>query len=127
MHASEWTSARIAADERPATLPVTVTTPGGRDLVLASTATPTQVANPNRTTLRSVVQLLVAFGLAAPEIVAIVLGYWDPQWLALAGAQIIAVHGAVTRIMAIPGVNAWITEHLAGLAAIPVETIRVRE
>lgn len=129
MHSSEWTSARIALDERHVDVdgPVVVTSAAGTDYPLASSVTPTQVANPTRTTVRSLVQLTVALGIAAPEIVAIVLGYWDPEWLALVGAQVVAVHGAVTRIMAIPGVNVWISEHLAFLAAIPIETIRVRE
>ena len=80
----------------------------------------TQVANPNRTTRRSIFQLVIAIASAAPIIVPIILGAWSPEWLVAALGQVLAVHGVVTRIMAIPGVNEWIVTHAPWLAPVKI-------
>ena len=76
--------------------------------------TPTQVAHPGRTTVRSVVQttLAVVVGIVVfgpPIIDAILVEDSLPDGLRAAllavSAVVVAVGGIATRIMAIPGVN----------------------
>lgn len=76
--------------------------------------TPTQVAHPGRTTLRTVVQTLVAVAvgivvLGPPIIDAIVAEPLVPEGLRTAllavSAAVVAIGGIAARIMAIPGVN----------------------
>lgn len=91
---------------------------------------PTQLANPRRTTKRAVFQLLVVLFPAIPAIALIVLDVWSPDWLVLVLGYVVAAHGAVVRIMALPGVNEWIKAHLPGLAPIPLvaaETLQLPE
>ena len=92
----------------------------GGTLAVPNDGVPTQVANPGRTTIRSLFQLAVALFSAVPVIVPIILGAWSPEWLAVALGQVVVVQGVVVRIMAIPGVNTWIKVYLPALAAIPL-------
>lgn len=111
------TTAPATVDERPSV-------PG----------TPTQIANPRRATLRTTVAALVGLVLVLnPVLVALVeilrelpegLSVPPVVFAVLNGAILLvaAVVGGVTRIMAIPAVNAWIVSYLPALAAIrPVE------
>lgn len=89
---------------------------------------PTQVEYPGKAVLRTVVQALAVL-IPGVNIVAAVLadylhtsaGVEVPAWeiLALNGAVLVtgAIIGGVTRIMAIPGVNAWLEKF--GLGAKP--------
>ncbi len=90
------------------------------DVVVTTTVAepvlPTQVANAGRTTWRSIFQLVLALVTALPQIVPIITGAWSPEWLTTVAVQVLLVHGVVTRIMALPGVNAWIEQHAAWLA-----------
>lgn len=83
---------------------------------------PTQVANAGRTTWRSIFQLVLAIASALPQIVPIITGAWNPEWLTTVAVQVLLVHGVVTRIMALPGVNAWIEAHAGWLAPSSVAT-----
>ena len=86
-------------------------------------AQPTQVSNPRRTTVRSLVQLALTLFTAVPAIVLIIQGIVGDEWLAAILVQVLAVHGAIVRFFALPGVNAWITENVPWLApAKPVES-----
>lgn len=76
---------------------------------------PTQVRFPNRATIRSVFQVLIGLAAIMPLIVA-------AAGLPTAGGivgGVLAVSAAVTRIMAIPGVNKFLEDHLPWLAAKP--------
>lgn len=84
-------------------------------------AQPTQVANPGRATLRTIVQVgvpaFVGLVLILPLILQAVveeLGAVLPPsvtaWLVGAAAAVTALAGAVARVMAIPGVNAWLSK-----------------
>lgn len=127
---------RVAVDERPDLLPSSVMLIATRqttaeidlpDLVaIASDAVPTQVANPRRTSWRTLLQLAIAIFSALPQIIPIVLGQWDPVWLSTVLGQVLAVQLVVTRIMAIAGVNAWLTENAPAIAAIPSAQIPSR-
>lgn len=91
---------------------------------------PTQVANPNRTSWRTFVQALIsgliALNVALPAIQAwlsappfdtafppVVYAFVNGAAVVLAGVAL-----GVTRLMAIPAVDAWINKYLPWLAAI---------
>lgn len=87
------------------------TTPDGK---IIEPGTPTQVAHPGRTTVRSVVQttLAVVVGIVVfgpPIIDAILVEDTLPEGIRAAllavSAVVVAVGGIATRIMAVPGVN----------------------
>jgi uncharacterized membrane protein len=77
---------------------------------------PSQVAHPSKAVLRTVVQTVVTLAAVIPLVVE-VIGDDSPVWLVpiLTGAVVLA--GVVTRIMAIPMVNGWLTS--VGLGATP--------
>lgn len=79
--------------------------------------TPTQVAHSSKAILRGIVQTGLAVLTVIPGIIAIITGQWDVEWLAAVGAQVLAVQAALTKIMALPVVNAWLTG--IGLGAEP--------
>lgn len=76
--------------------------------------TPTQTAHPWRATARTVFAAIVGALLILPVVVS-ALGLGGVPWLASA----VALAGAITRVLAIPAVNAWITEYLPFLAPTP--------
>ena len=76
--------------------------------------TPTQTQHPWRATVRTAVAGVVALLTVVPFIV--VSGHFET----VPGvAQLLVVSAAVTRVLAIPAVNAWLTEYLPWLAAAP--------
>lgn len=78
---------------------------------------PTQTAYPWRATVRTVFAALVALASIVPYIVtAAGLDGW-----AYAG-QVVIVAGAITRVMALPGVNDWISRFVPWLAPEPAPT-----
>jgi len=90
--------------------------------------TPTQSAHPWRATLRTAIAVgiptVLGLLVVLPEIIQVILdelGETMPDglrlWLVAAASLIVAISSAVTRIMAIPGVNAWLTS--LGLGASP--------
>lgn len=96
------------------------------------TQTPTQVARPWRTTLRTLVQnvlgAILVLGIIAPLVQQIILdeaGVHLPEraqaYLAAVVAGIVIVASILTRIMAIPQVEKWLRDRrlLSGLAAEP--------
>ena len=95
-------------------------------------STPTQVARPWRTTIRSALQTgisaVLLLGLVVPEVVEIVLeetGGAMPDGLRLvllgAAAAVTVASAIVTRVMAIPVVDDWLarTRFLNKVAADP--------
>lgn len=80
-------------------------------------ATPTQVSNPWRATLRTIFAALVAGATVIP--VVITQQHWDSTAI---GAQIIVVAGVITRVMAIPGVDSFLQKFAPFLATTPKET-----
>lgn len=75
---------------------------------------PTQSQYPWRAVARTVFAAIVALASLAP---AIISGANLDGWV-YAG-QVLAVAGAITRVMAIPGVNDWLTRFVPWLAAEP--------
>jgi hypothetical protein len=91
-------------------------------------STPTQTQWPWKATLRTAVQVgipaLITLVGVLPVVIQIVLdelGEHMPEglrvWLLAAAAGLTAAAAAITRIMAIPAVNAWLTT--IGLGAAP--------
>ena len=80
--------------------------------------TPTQVRRPWRATLRTVFQALVALAVMLPVLVE-ATGLRPDQWPWLAG--VLAVAAAVTRVMALPQVEAFLRRFLPFLATAPKE------
>ena len=104
----------------------------GSTLVIPNDGVPTQVANPSRAMLRTAVAAIIGLAAVLNPVLAVivdVLREIDPTvpipptvFVFLNGAILFttAVISGVTRILAIPGVNAWIVRYLPWLAAIPV-------
>lgn len=44
-----------------------------------------------------------------PQVVAIVNDQWNAEWLIAVGFQAVAINTVLTRIIAIPVVNTWLT------------------
>ena len=56
-----------------------------------------------------------------PQIIAIVQGQWDAVWLTGVAVQAVAINSALTAIIALPTVNAWLTT--IGLGSVPRSAI----
>lgn len=86
---------------------------------------PTQVAHPWKATIRTVIQTFLSvaavLALIAPEIEAFVAEWWPGSpvvaWIGIGAAFVASVAGVVTRVMAIPAVNEFLTK--VGLGATP--------
>lgn len=57
-----------------------------------------------------------------PQVIAIVQGQWDAAWLTPVAVQAVAINTALTAIIALPTVNAWLTK--IGLGSVPKAAIR---
>ena len=78
-------------------------------------AEPTQVRRPWQAVLRTIVAEILALAPLAPALVdAIGL----PRTTGV-GLVILTVSGAITRVLAVPGVDQWLTTRLPWLAADP--------
>lgn len=92
-------------------------------------STPTQVRFPLRAMLRTALAVILALGIVVPLAVEIILDEWAkaapvPEgaraWMLGSSAAIVAVSSALTRVMAIPTVNAWLGR--VGMSATPSTT-----
>lgn len=92
---------------------VVQTPPGQPDIVVVQ---PTQMRRPWRSTVRTVFQALIALAVVWPVVIQ-ALGL--PDWAWIAGS--LAVAAAITRLMALPGVETWLRQFLPWLAATPKE------
>ena len=73
---------------------------------------PTQVRNPRRALIRTIFSAAVSLAAITPFIVnALGVTATGGVW-----AAVLAVAGAITRVMALPGVNAWIESYVPWLA-----------
>ena len=88
-------------------------------------STPTQVQYPRRATIRSGFQAFVGACVLVPSIVAAVDSVpgvdfeHGPAWAVAGVAVVTGTAAAVTRVMAIPGVNEWIARYAPLLAPEP--------
>lgn len=81
----------------------------------------TQTRHPWRATARTVLAALVALLVIAPQII-MEAGLHETAY----GAQALAVMGAVTRVLAMPAVEAWLRRYLPWLAAEPPDGQQAR-
>ena len=58
-----------------------------------------------------------------PQVIAIIQGQWDAAWLTAVGVQAVAINSVLTGIIALPKVNAWLTQ--IGLGSVPKSAISV--
>lgn len=92
---------------------ITVTLPSVPPMQ-TGTVPPTQTLHPWRATVRTVAAGIVALLPVLPSAVAAA----GPQVLGWAGG-LLAVTGAVTRVLAVPAVDRWLTEYVPFLGARP--------
>ncbi|BCJ61612.1 hypothetical protein [Micromonospora endophytica] len=76
----------------------------------------TQTRHPWRATLRTIFAAVIGLLSLLPTI-ALAAGVDDVPLI----AQALGVAAAVTRILAIPGVDAWLRQHLPWLASAPAD------
>lgn len=84
---------------------------------MTDSTVPTQVRRPWRSTIRTVFQLVVALATLLPFVAAGV--YQDPDTVPAAVAQVLAAAAAITRVMALPQVEAFLRRFAPWLAAAP--------
>ncbi len=89
---------------------------------------PTQVKYPWRAALRTVLAYVVAAGIVVPAVWSIaqdtLAGYLSPEVVTAAAwtvGLIVAVSAFVTRVIAIPQVNDWLTK--LGVGAAPATAV----
>ena len=82
--------------------------------------TPTQTRRPWRATVRTIVQLVLAFATLAPLVAAGV--YTNADQAPAIVVQVLAVAGAITRVMALPEVEQFLRRFAPWLAADPDPT-----
>lgn len=101
-----------------------------REILPGNEGVPTQVANPGRATKRTAAAVVVGVLLALPVVNSVLLIVQEelqgqaefviPGWVWIVLNASIAAIGivtsVVTRILAIPAVNDWVSRHLPGLA-----------
>jgi hypothetical protein len=71
--------------------------------------------------LRTAFSTLLTVLPIAPQIIAIVNEQWSSEWLIAVGVQAVAINTVITRVMAIPTVNAWLTS--IGLGSVPKSAV----
>jgi hypothetical protein len=95
----------------------------------ANEGVPTQVANPARTVLRTIVQALIALVPILNAVALVLAAYLGEQTEVVVPPVVFAILngviavtalliGLVTRIFAVPGVEAWLRKWAPGLAAL---------
>ena len=107
---------------------MSIPTPRG-DASKAALAKATEIWYKAQRVLRTVVAVLIpaflGFAVLLPQLID-ALGLPDDStlrlWLLGIAAGVTAVAGAITRIMAIPAVNAWLTR--IGLGSVPKSAVR---
>lgn len=82
------------------------------------TPAPTQTKYPARAVARTIFQAAVGFAAMSPFIYTAAT-HNDPAQATGWAAGALVITGAVTRILAVPAVNAWLATFLPFLAAAP--------
>jgi hypothetical protein len=71
----------------------------------------------NQRVWRTVFSAIVTGSILLPQLLAIINNSWPSETLALVGAQALLVQGVITRVMANPIVDSWLTK--VGLGSSP--------
>lgn len=93
----------------------TATTPQGLPVLVPIHLSPTQTRHPWKATLRTALAGIIGAATVIPEIIAV--AHPSSGELAAIGGQAVAVSALITRIIAIPRINALLTK--IGLGAEP--------
>lgn len=72
---------------------------------------------PSKRVLRTAFTTILTILPLIPQIIAVIQGQWDADWLTAVGVQAVAINAALTGIIAIPAVNAFLTRF--GLGSAP--------
>ena len=88
---------------------------------------PTQVQNPGRAVVRTVFAAIVGLAVLSPAITpglvdwarenAGILPEWVVPTVVAVNAAVVAAAALITRILAVPGVNAWLEKYIPILGA----------
>lgn len=108
---------------------MSIPTPQGGDASKAALAKATEIWYKAQRVLRTIVAVIIpaflGFAVLLPQLID-ALGLPDDStlriWLLGIAAAVTAVAAAITRIMAIPAVNAWLTK--VGLGSVPKSAVR---
>lgn len=66
---------------------------------------------PNQRVLRTIATRLVSGVPTLVAIVGILAAQWPVEWLVATAAAGVTIQAALTKIIALPQVNAWLTAH----------------
>lgn len=108
---------RAATDERNL---MSIPTPRG-DASKAALAKATEIWYKAQRVLRTGFTTLLTVLPLVPQVIAIIQGQWDAVWLGPIAVQAVAINSALTGIIALPKVNAWLTK--VGLGSVPKSAI----
>lgn len=81
----------------------------------------TPLVYPGQRVLRTAFTTVLTLLPIVPQIIAIIQGQWSAEFLSVVAVQAVAINTALTGIIAIPAVNAWLTK--LGLGSAPRSTI----
>jgi hypothetical protein len=81
----------------------------------------TQVANPWRTTVRSIFQFVIMAATLIPYVEPFIRGELPGSAAAVAAGQALVVYSFVVRLAAVPQVEAFLQRYLPWLAALKVQ------
>lgn len=118
----ERAGSRIAPDQSPTGRNGTMSTP---DLSLEEIKDVTTIWFKAQRALRTAFSTFITLLPLAPQVIAIVNGQWESEFLIAVGVQAVALNAVVSRIMAIPQVNAFLTKWL-NLGSIPKQNITAK-
>lgn len=77
----------------------------------------TQIWYKRQRVLRTAFTTILTALPVIPQVIAIVQGQWDVAWLTPVAVQVVAINTALTAIIALPTVNAWLVK--IGLGSVP--------
>lgn len=118
---------RLAATERIDPMPIPAPGPSKNEALAAATEIWYKGKRVLRTLVAVVIPAFLGFAVVLPSIIEALGLPVDSElrlWLLAVAAGVSAVAAAITRLMAIPAVNAWLIK--IGLGSVPKEAVEVR-
>lgn len=71
--------------------------------------------------LRTAFTTIITILPLVPQVIAIIQDQWQVEWLTAIGVQAVALNAALSRIIAIPAVDRWLTK--IGLGSAPKSSL----
>lgn len=81
---------------------------------MAKHTAPAPIWYPNQRVIRSTIQAIVGAVPTVVAIIGIIAAQWPSEWLVVTLGVGVAIQAVLTKIMALPGVNDWLTGIGAG-------------